>query len=62
MTVFVLWGGAIITQREKAIVLFRGSSITQRAVENQLEKRGVRTVELLVDLRMQPEEPCRIEA
>ena len=52
----------VITQREKAIVLFRGSSITQRAVENQLEKRGVRTVELLVDLRMQPEEPCRIEA
>ena len=51
----------IITQREKAVVLFRGSSITQRAVENQLEKRGVRTVELLVDLRMQPEEPCRIE-
>ena len=52
----------IITQREKAIVLFRGSSSTRRAVENQLEKRGVKTVELLVDLRMQPEEPCRIEA
>ena len=52
----------VITQREKAIVLFRGSSITRRAVENQLEKRGVKTVELLVDLRMQPEEPCRIEA
>ena len=52
----------VITQREKAVVLFRGSSITQRAVENQLEKRGVRTVELLVDLRMQPKEPCRIEA
>ena len=52
----------VITQREKAVVLFRGSSITRRAVENQLEKRGVRTVELLVDLRMQPEEPCRIKA
>lgn len=52
----------VITQREKAVVLFRGSSITRRAVESQLEKRGVRTVELLVDLRMQPEEPCRIEA
>ena len=52
----------VITQREKAVVLFRGSSITQRAVENQLEKRGVKTVELLVDLRMQPEGPCRIEA
>ena len=52
----------IITQREKAVVLFRGGSTTRRAVESQLEKRGVRTVELLVDLRMQPEEPCRIEA
>ncbi len=52
----------IITQREKAVVLFRGGSTTRRAVENQLEKRGVKTVELLVDLRMQPEEPCRIEA
>ena len=52
----------IITQREKAVVLFRGGSTTRRAVESQLEKRGVKTVELLVDLRMQPEEPCRIEA
>lgn len=52
----------VITQREKAVVLFRGSSTTRRAVEKQLEKRGVKTVELLVDLRMQPEEPCRIEA
>ena len=52
----------VITQREKAVVLFRGSSITRRAVENQLEKRGVKTVKLLVDLRMQPKEPCRIEA
>ena len=52
----------IITQREKAAVLFRGGSTTRRAVESQLEKRGVKTVELLVDLRMQPEEPCRIEA
>ena len=51
----------VITQREKAIVLFRGCSITQRAVENQLEKRGVRTVELLVDLRMQPEMRCTLQ-
>ena len=43
----------VITQREKAVVLFRGSSITQRAVESQLEKRGVRTVELLVDLQVE---------
>ena len=51
----------VITQREKAVVLFRGSSITQRAVEKQLEKRGVRTVELLVDLRMQPEMRCTLQ-
>ena len=51
----------VITQKEKAVVLFRGSSITQRAVENQLEKRGVRTVELLVDLRMQPEMRCTLQ-
>ena len=51
----------VITQRGKAVVLFRGSSITQRAVENQLEKRGVRTVELLVDLRMQPEMRCTLQ-
>ena len=33
----------VITRREQAVVLFRGSSITQRAVETQLEKRGVKT-------------------
>ena len=52
----------VITRREQAVVLFRGSSITQRAVETQLEKRGVKTVELLVDLRMQPETPCDLKA
>ena len=52
----------VITQREKAVVLFRGGSVTRRAVETRLEKRGVKTVELLVDLRMQPEEPCRLQA
>ena len=52
----------VITRRERAVVLFRGSSITQRAVETQLEKRGVKTVELLVNLRMQPETPCDLKA
>ena len=52
----------VITRREQAVVLFRGSSITQRAVETQLEKRGVKRVELLVDLRMQPETPCNLKA
>lgn len=52
----------VITRREQAVVLFRGSSITRRAVETQLEKRGVKRVELLVDLRMQPETPCNLKA
>ena len=52
----------VITRREQAVVLFRGSSITQRAVETQLEKRGVKRVELLVDLRMQPKMPCDLKA
>ena len=52
----------LVGTRASPVVLFRGGSTTRRAVESQLEKRGVKTVELLVDLRMQPEEPCRIEA
>ena len=44
------------------MILPSDSRTTRRAVENQLEKRGVKTVELLVDMRMQPEGPCRIEA
>ncbi len=52
----------VITQREKAVVLFRGSSTTQQAVETQLEKRNVKTVELLLDLRMEPEMPCSLKA
>jgi len=52
----------VITERERAVVLFRGSSITQRAVETQLEKRGVKQIDLLVDLRMQPEMPCDLAA
>lgn len=52
----------VITERDYAVVLFRGSSITQRAVETQLEKRGVKQIDLLVDLRMQAETPCNLAA
>ena len=42
----------VVAQNDRAVVLFRGGSAAQRAVENQLARRGVRTVELVVDLRM----------
>ena len=42
----------VIAQNDTAVVLFRGGASTQRAVENQLARRGVRTVELVVDLRL----------
>lgn len=50
----------VVTQNDRAVVLFRGGSAAQRAVENQLARRGVRTVELVTDLRMnaKPPAPC----
>ena len=52
----------VISQNDAAVVLFRGGASTQRAVENQLARRGVRETELLVDLRMKPESACTLEA
>ena len=52
----------VITQNDTAMVLFRGGASTQNAVENQLARRGVRTVELLVDLRTKPQTACTLEA
>ena len=37
----------VVSQNHTAVVLFRGGASTQRAVENQLARRGVTTVELL---------------
>ena len=48
----------VVTQNDRAVVLFRGGSAAQRAVENQLARRGVRTVELVVDLRMNAKTAC----
>ncbi len=42
----------VIAQNDRAVVLFRGGNAAQRAEENQLARRGVRTVELVADLRM----------
>jgi len=52
----------VISQNDTAVVLFRGGASTQRAVENQLARRGVRTVELLADLRIRPETTCTLAA
>ena len=51
----------VIAQNDTAVVLFRGGAATQRAVENQLARRGVRTVELVVDLRTKLKTACTLE-
>lgn len=52
----------ILTQREMAVVLFRGGADNQRAVENQLARRGIRQAAVRIDLRMNPEMPCTLPA
>ena len=52
----------VVTQNDRAVVLFRGGSAAQRAVENQLARRGVRTVELVTDLRMNAKTACTLPA
>ena len=52
----------VIAQNDRAVVLFRGGNAAQRAVENQLARRGVRTVELVADLRMNAKTACTLPA
>ena len=52
----------VVTQNRTAVVLFRGGAANQRAVENQLARRGVTTVELLEDLRLNPQTACTLPA
>ena len=52
----------VVSQNGTAVVLFRGGASTQRAVENQLARRGVTTVELAADLRLAPETDCTLPA
>ena len=52
----------VVAQNDRAVVLFRGGSAAQRAVENQLARRGVRTVELVADLRMNAKIACTLPA
>ena len=52
----------VVSRNDTAVVLFRGGASTQRAVENQLARRGVTTVELVADLRLAPETDCTLPA
>ena len=52
----------VVTQNDTAAVLFRGGASAQNAVENQLARRGVQTVELVTDLRTNPKTACTLEA
>ena len=52
----------VVAQNDRAVVLFRGGSAARRAVENQLARRGVRTVELVVDLRINAKTACTLLA
>ena len=52
----------VVTQNDTAMVLFRGGASAQNAVENQLARRGVQTVELVADLRINPKTACTLEA
>ena len=52
----------ILTQRETAVVLFRGGADNQRAVKNRLARRGIRQAAVRIDLRMNPETPCTLPA
>ena len=52
----------VITRNSSAVVLFRGGDSTRNAVEAVLEKRNIRTVECLVDLRLKPESSFTLDA
>ena len=52
----------VLTQNDRAVVLYRGGETTRNAVENTLEKRGIRTVEALIDLRLDPQSEVGLAA
>ena len=52
----------ILSQNDRTVVLYRGGQTTRKAVETALERRSIRTVEALIDLRMNPQEPCTLRA
>lgn len=52
----------VLTQNGQAVVLYRGGSNGEAAVENRLARDGVEQIALVVDLRLTPETPCTLEA
>ena len=52
----------VLTQNGQAVVLYRGGTSGQTAVENRLARDGVEQIALVVDLRLSPETPCTLEA
>ena len=52
----------VISRNENAVILFRGGDVTQSAVETTLERRNIRTVECLIDLRLRPRSAQRMGA
>lgn len=56
------YAALVLSQNDRAVVLYRGGQTTRRAVETALERRSIRTVEALIDLRMDPQEPCTLRA
>ena len=52
----------LVTQQETAVVLFRGGVSNQQTVETMLARRNIRQAAILVDLRMNPERLCTLDA
>ena len=52
----------VISQNGSAVILFRGGDTTRKSVESTLERRNVKTVECLVDLRLKPQSAQRLGA
>lgn len=52
----------VISRNESAVILFRGGDVTRCAVETTLERRNIRTVECLIDLRLKPRSAQRMGA
>ena len=52
----------VISRNESAVILFRGGDVTRCAVETTLERRNIRTVECLIDLRIRPQSAQRMGA
>ena len=52
----------VISRNESAVILFRGGDVTRCAVETTLERRNIRTVECLIDLRLRPRSAQRMGA